>query len=187
MRKVNEYGLKRDYETDDALRGFIRCLAALSHVPVPEVENAYNTQLADMPADERVNDLVTYFKQTYVRGRRYQGTNNYAAAIFPIATWNQYDSAGEGIARTTNSCEGWHFSLQSLLMCHHPTMWRFLAGIERDCSMSKASYLQAATGAVNVTKKKYRTLKERVRRAVAGYGTTDTLTYLRAIAHLSHE
>ena len=59
-------------------------------------------------------------------------------------------------------------------------------GIERDCNLSKVAYLQSTTGVVNVGRKKYRDLKNNVQRAVAAYGSSDTLTYLRAIAHLSH-
>jgi hypothetical protein len=63
-------------------------------------------------------------------------------------------------------------------------MWTFLAGMARDCSLNKAVYLQSTTGVVTIGKKQYRDLKERVTRAVAAYGASDTLTYLRAIAHL---
>ena len=140
-----------------------------------------------MPQDDRVNDVVTYFEHTYGRGRRRPGRGtNYAPPVFPIAVWNQYESAGDGIARTTNTVEGWHHSLQSLFMCQHPTMWTFLAGLERDCSLNKAAYLQATTGLVQVGRKRYRDLKDKVSRAVAAYSASDTLTYLRTIAHLSH-
>ena len=140
-----------------------------------------------MPNNDNVNDVVTYFEHTFIRGRRRAGRGeNYGSAIFPIPVWNQYDSAGESIARTTNSVEGWHHSLQSLFMCQHPSMWTFLAGIERDCNLSKAAYLQSTTGVVNVGRKKYRDLKNRVQRAVAAYGSSNTLTYLRAISQLSH-
>jgi hypothetical protein len=186
-RKINDVGLKSDYETDTDISGFIRCLAALSHVPPNDVVNGFETLVQEMPANEKVNDVVTYFEQTYIRGRRRPGRgDNYGPAIFPIPTWNQFDVAGEGIARTTNSVEGWHHSLQALFMCQHPTMWTFLAGIQRDCQLSKASYLQATTGVVHVGKKTYRDLKARVQRAVGAYGRSDLLTYLRAIAHLSH-
>lgn len=186
-RKVNESGLQFDYEADNEIRGFIRCLGSLSHVPVDHVLDAFHTLVEGMPANERINDVVTYFEHTYIRGRRRPGRgDNYGPAIFPIPMWNQFDSAGDGIARTTNSVEGWHHSLQSLFMCKHPTLWRFLAGIERDCQLNKASYLQSTTGIVHVPRKKYRDLKARVARAVAAYGDSDTLTYLRAIAHLSH-
>ena len=33
IRKVQEVGLKETYDSDDAVRRFIRCLPALSHVP----------------------------------------------------------------------------------------------------------------------------------------------------------
>lgn len=186
-RKVNECGLKSDYEADHEIRGFVRCLSALSHVPVADVMGAFETLVESMPANDKVNEVVTYFERTYIRGRRRPGRGeHYAAAIFPPPLWNQYESAGEGIARTTNSVEGWHHSLQSLFMCHHPTVWTFLEGIYRDCHMSKAAYLQATTGVVNASKKTYRDLKTRVGRTVAAYGASDTLTYLRAISHLSH-
>jgi hypothetical protein len=140
-----------------------------------------------MPANELVNDVTTYFEHTFIRGRRRPGRGeNYAPAIFPIHIWNQFDSAGEGIARTTNSVEGWHHSLQALFMCKHPTVWSFLAGIQRDSQLNKAAYLQASTGIVHIGKKRYRDLKARVMRATASYGSSDLLTYLRAIAHLSH-
>ena len=187
VRKVNECGLKSDYEADNEIRGFIRCLAALSHVPVCDVVNSFEILVADMPANERVNDVVTYFEHTYIRGRRRPGRGeNYGPAIFPIPVWNQYMSAGEGIARTTNSVEGWHHSLQSIFMCQHPNTWTFIAGIERDSSLNKAAYLQAITGVVHQGRKQYRDLKARVSRAVACYGDGDILTFLRAIAHLSH-
>ena len=57
MRKVQEGGLKPDYESDDAMRGFIRCLPALSHVPVDDVIAAFKTLVSDMPADDIVNDV----------------------------------------------------------------------------------------------------------------------------------
>jgi hypothetical protein len=187
LRKVHTVGLKGDYDDNHEIRGFIRCLTALSHVPVDDVIPTFEQLIDTMPADERVNEVATYFEHTYVRGRRRPGRGeNYGAAIFPVPLWNQFEAAGEGIARTTNSVEGWHHSLQSLFMCQHPTLWTFLTGIERDCRMNKASYLQAATGVMHTGRKTYRDLKTRVARAVAGYQSIDRLTYLRAIAHLSH-
>lgn len=187
IRKVNEIGLKSEYESNLEIAGFIRCLAALSHVPTTDVVNAFETLVQEMPANELVNDVTTYFEHTFIRGRRRPGRGeNYAPAIFPAPLWNQFDSAGEGIARTTNSIEGWHHSLQALFMCQHPTVWTFLSGIQRDSQLSKASYLQASTGIVHIGKKRYRDLKARVMRAVASYGSSNLLTYLRAIAQLSH-
>ena len=100
--------------------------------------------------------------------------------------WNQHDSAVGGIARTTNAVEGWHYGLQGLFHCHHPTMWTFLQGIMEDKNKQRAVLLQGATGISQPAPKRYRSLKERVTRAVAGYNRVEVLTYLRAMAHLSH-
>ena len=106
--------------------------------------------------------------------------------MFSVDIWNQHAAGVDGIARTTNSVEGWHYSLQSLFLCHHPTVWSFMDGIKRDMQQQKTKFLQGATGIDNISSKKYRTLDDRVRRAVAAYGRVEILTYLRAIAHLSH-
>lgn len=187
LRKVQELGLRPDYDTDDEIRGFVRCLSALSHVPPNNVLTAFQTLVETMPANEKVNDIVTYFENTYIRGRRRPGRGeHYGTAVFPVELWNQFHSAGEGVARTTNSVEGWHHSLQSLFLCQHPNLWTFIAGVRQDCQLSKAAYLQATAGVQHLGKKRYRDLKDRVSRTVAAYGQSDTLTYLRAISHLSH-
>jgi hypothetical protein len=190
LRKVGECGLKRDYETDNEIRSFIRCLPALACVPTEDVVVAFDALMEHMPANEKVNEVATYFENTYVRGRRLAGrpgpVARFGQPIFAIASWNHYDAALEGIARTNNSVEGWHHSLQSIFMGHHPSMWSFLTGLQRDSQLNKASYLGASAGSVNVGKKIYRDLKARVQRVVGGYGTCDVITYLRAIAHLSH-
>src|SRR5437899_9994576 len=91
-----------------------------------------------------------------------------------------------GNCRTTNSIVGWHYSLQAIFMCSHPTLWTFLTGIHRDSQLSVTSFLQASAGVVHIGKKTYRDLKERVQRTIATYDQTDLLTYLQAIAYLSH-
>ena len=35
----------------------------------------------------------------------------------------QYDAAGEGVARTTNSVEGWHYWLQAYFSGSTPNIW----------------------------------------------------------------
>jgi hypothetical protein len=188
MRKVQEVGLKQDYEANNEIRGFIRCLPALSHVPIPDVITVFEELLLQMPTDERIEEVVTYFERTYIRGRRLPGRGErYAPPIFAIDVWNKFDAAGEGIARTTNSVEGWHFSLQSIFLCHHPSMWTFLTGIKRDSHLCVTAYSQASTGAVHLGRKKYRDLKERVMRTVATYGQTPHILYLRAISFLSYD
>ena len=58
LRKVNEVGLKREYETRDNIRIAVRCLAALSHVPVDDVPEAFDKLAESMPDAGRSRDLL---------------------------------------------------------------------------------------------------------------------------------
>ena len=58
--------------------------------------------------------------------------------------WNQYDAAGEGVARTTNSVEGWHYGLQAYLSDlsgSTPNIWFLLRNLEKDSKMQKFKYI----------------------------------------------
>ena len=99
------------YESDDDVRGFIRCLPALSHVPPEDVIDAFETLADTMPNIQHVDEVISYFEHTYVRGRRLRGrVENYAPPLFSHI-WNQHNAAAAGIARTNNSCEGWHHAI----------------------------------------------------------------------------
>jgi len=43
-----------------------------------------------------------------------------------------------------NAVKGWHFGLQTLFHCHHPTLWTFVQGIKKDLQMQHydSSFLQ---------------------------------------------
>src|SRR6476469_3445322 len=103
----------------------------------------------------------------------------------PMSAGRYRGAAVDGIARTTNSVEGWHHGLQSLFQCQHPTMWTFFQGLQRDMQRQKTSFMQRVTGLEHPSRKRYRALEVRVERAVAAYGRADILLYLRALAHLS--
>lgn len=187
IRKVNEVGLKMQYEGDNAVRGYVRCLSALAYVPAEDVTEAFELVVDTMPEVDHLNELTTFFEHTYIRGRRLRGRGEvYGPALFPIEKWNQNAAGVDGIARTTNSVEGWHHGLQSLFQCHHPTLWTFFEGLQCDMRKQKAVFLQGATGIEHAAVKRYRVLHSRVQRAVAAYGRSEILVYLRAIAHMSH-
>ena len=57
---------------------------------------------------KKMDELAKYFKSTYMENPILN-----KKPPFPIEMWNQYDAAGEGVARTTNSVEGWRFGLQA--------------------------------------------------------------------------
>jgi len=76
-----------------------------------------------MPGHEKMPELLAYFEYTYIRDRRRPGrSERYGPAIFPVERWNHFETASEGIARTTNSIEVWHYGIQALFQCLHPTL-----------------------------------------------------------------
>lgn len=69
IRKVNEIGMKQDYQNNMELRTFIRCLAALAFVPTADVLEAYNSLVATAVPHEHIDSLLKFFKHTYIRGK----------------------------------------------------------------------------------------------------------------------
>ena len=110
---------------------------------------------------EKIDELCCYFQKTYIEGRR--------RSLFPPYIWNQREAAFEGIARTTNSVEGWHFGLQSYFTGAHPTIWKLLAALKKDAASQKLRYLQAIAGQPEKPQKTYRDLNEKVQKIMAHY------------------
>ena len=160
--------MKSDYESDDNLRIAVRCLPALAMVPSTDVAEAFWILADYMPEHEKMPELLAYFEHTFIRGRRRPGRNEcYRSAIYPIETWNHFESASEGIARTTNSIEGWHYGLQALFQCHHPTLWTFIKRLEKDMQMQHATFVEGVSGLQPFVPKRYQSVKLRVANAVA--------------------
>jgi len=61
-----------------------------------------------------------------------------------------------------------------------------MTGIQWDIQRQKALFLQATTGVMHPSARKYLSLNARVARPVAVYGRAGVLVCLRAIAYLSH-
>ena len=74
-----------------------------------------------------MDELAISFKSTYIENPIVN-----KKPPFPIEMWNQYDAAGEGVARTTNSVEGWHYGLQAYFSGSTPNIWLLLRNFEKD-------------------------------------------------------
>ena len=96
--------------------------------------------------------------------------------------FNYFESASDGIARTTNSSEVGHYKLQVLFQYHHPTLQTFIEGLEKDMQMHHATFVQGVSGLQPFVPKRYQSLKLRVENAIARYSRSEILVYLRGIA-----
>jgi len=74
MRKVSDIELKAEYENNEDARTFIRCLPALAFVLPQDVTEAFDLFVDSMPQGiDCMDEVVTYFEHTYIRGRRLRG------------------------------------------------------------------------------------------------------------------
>lgn len=186
LRKVGALGLKNMYESNvDNIAISIKMLCALSLLPLEEVEDTF-LEVAETFPDDRldVEELITYFENTFIRGRQLRGGRR-RAAMFPPQIWNQREAAAEGFARTTNCVEGWHNGLQSLFPCAHPTMWTFFNGLVKETELAHTQYLQHVSGQRIPMKNKYKSLKLRLQNMIDNYEIQNRLTFLRTVSHLS--
>src|SRR6218665_1033963 len=58
LRKVNEVGMKVAYERDDEVRASVRCLAALSFVPVTDIVESFKILAESMPPVELMDEIL---------------------------------------------------------------------------------------------------------------------------------
>ena len=100
---------------------------------------------------------------------------------FPDA--NQFEAAGEGVARTTNSVEGWHYGLQAYFTGSQPNVWLLLRNLEKDSKMQKFEYLQETTGIVCSKRPRYEKIKKQMQVIQSGYTFENVLPHLRAVAN----
>ena len=152
------------------------CLCAL----VPSV---YEELKQLFPEDEQSDDLLQYFETTYIQGMNLRGHPR--EAKFPISLWNQYCAASLGEPRTTNSCEGFNHSFQSLLYGDHPSIWKLMEAIRKDIAIQKKTLLDESTGQRATKRRKYHSLNKRVQGTVEKYyNYSDKMKYLRHIVLL---
>ena len=183
IRKVNELGLKRRYETDNEFAMLVKSLPALAFVPVDEVGEIFEELGASFPDEAECNALIAYFESTYIHGPRVGG--RVRNPRFEPRLWNHYEDAQVCAPKTTNCCEGFHNSLKSLFMCSHPTMWSFFSGIRKDIGIHRLTLNNALVQNRERSRNEYILLANRLADKVRSYWEeADKLRYLRAIAHM---
>jgi hypothetical protein len=88
------------------------------------------------------------------------------------------------IPKTNNAIEGWHRGFSQLLGAHHPSIWNFIKGLQKEQSMTELKLEQYGAGLLPPAGRQvYRASARRIRNIVATYTRRDILGYLRGIAH----
>ena len=144
----------------------LRMLPALAHVPpahvkasfelvIEEITDVIEREQFEESVVEKMDELAIYFKSTYIENPIVN-----KKPPFPIEIWNQYDAAGEGVARTTNTVEGWHYGLQAYFSGSTPNIWLLLRNLEKDSKMQKFKYVQETAGLLCSKRPRYEKIKK---------------------------
>ncbi|XP_053148756.1 uncharacterized protein LOC128343547 isoform X2 [Hemicordylus capensis] len=179
IRKINNVGLKTEYETNMDINITLKSLAALAFVPIDDVRSVFDKLATKFPDEDSYNEVLTYFFSTYIEGAAGRDPQ------FPMRIWNHHDAALEQSPKTTNCCEGFHKALNSLCHCSHPSVWSLFDGLQRDLACHKLTLATVQAGRLAVKKRKYEALHDMVTTSVQQYEQVeDKLNYLRTLANL---
>ena len=76
VRKINEIGMKSEYESDDNLQIAMRCLLALAMVPPTDVAEAFWILAEYMPEHEKMPELLACFEHIIFEAEDFQDAVN---------------------------------------------------------------------------------------------------------------
>lgn len=184
FRKIQTNGLQPRYETDADFALSLRFLSALAFVPTDSVVEVFEEMCDNNIFPPEAQEVVDYFEDTWIgRPNRRQQRR---PPQFDHAVWNCYEAVLQELPKTNNSLEGWHMAFEQQVSAHHPNIWKFIAAIKREQSLTELRIEQSLSGEEPPRpKKKYRDSAQRLRRVVGTYHNADMniLDYLRGIAH----
>ena len=190
VRKIGELGLKMLVSENHEVALALKMIPALAfkkneqieksfELIVEEITNVADQQNLDSFVIEKIDELCLYFQIKYIKCPLLN-----RPATFPSQIWNQTDAAIEGIARTTNAVEGWHYGIQALLSGSHLGIWKLLTNLQKDAAVQKLNSVNASSGH-KFPKKKYENLKGRVQNLMQIYWDETDIHFFRAIASLT--
>ena len=116
-----------------ALAHVLPChVKACFELVVEEIAEVIDMETFDDSISEKVDGLSLYFKNAYI-----EGPTVTKKTPLQIEIWNQFEADGEGVARTTNSVEGWHYGLQAYFTGSQPNVRLLLRNLKNDSKMQK--------------------------------------------------
>ena len=133
-RKVQALGLATicTDPQDLSLKHFVQKMAAIAFCPQAFVRPAWMSVQQEAPQIARVDELVTYFSNTWVSGS------------YQVRQWNYYKVDGP---RTNNHVEGWHFRLKRVIGKAHPNIYELVEVFKKEESLTTMRVQQLVAGA----------------------------------------
>ena len=126
FKHLFDMGLKTEYEVENSdVRRYYKLISALHFVPEDDVLYAWQQLRPLLPFV-----LDAYIEYTWVGSR-------YSNPLFPISILTQHDASLMKLPRSTNMAEGWHHGFSCMLLCTHPSIWKFLGALKKEQNLTR--------------------------------------------------
>lgn len=179
-KKLAENGLLKRYNTDSDFALSARMIVALSFVPIDELDAAFDA-LADHITED-LTPIINWFSEFYIGKRDRNRTRR--RAMFPPDTWSVYERTLNDADRTNNHAEAAHRRLQAEFGMDHPSLWKFIDGIQTVQKGRHQVYEKFVRGdQPPIKRNKYIKADSRIKKLVETYRDRNIIEYLKGISH----
>lgn len=180
-RKVQNEGLKVQYQGDHEFARWVRMIPALAFVPPQNVESSFEELVENPDFPQEAIPIANYFEDTYIGRMTRRGRQ---APLFPIQFWNVYERTVNDQQRTNNDVEGWHRSFKETCGTLSPNIYRLINCLKRQQELHSFEIIQIIAGyPIAARNKKYAAISARVKRIVQDFNNRSLIDYLRGIAY----
>ena len=184
FRRIQENGLKREYEANPEIAITLKMLPALAFVPIQDIVDAFENLCDQNIFSPELQVIVDYFKDTWLSRPQWRGRQQ-RQPFFALNMWNCYDGVQDGLPKTNNFLEGWHRGFQMQISAEHPNIWKFISALKREQSLNELRIEQHVSGQQPpIGRRVYRDSAQRLLTLVNNYRPNINICdYVRGIAH----
>ena len=157
----------------------IKKLSALAFIPLEDAVSVYK-ELADRFEDDDL-PVITYFEIKWivnVIGRR----GRHSPPHLPPKMWSVDGRHQQGTTRTNNVIEAFNHMFNSLLSCHHSSVWTLIKSLRRKQALTENTHAHISRRDMKQPSAKEATRNTRITIIVQSYISSDPDNILRGIA-----
>ncbi|CAF1227763.1 unnamed protein product [Rotaria sordida] len=158
LRKLQDLGLKNNYENDSEFAYNVHKISALAFLQPSDVAQAFDDLYLSLPPI--LEPVMDYFEDSYIGRRR---PNGRATPRFPIGLWNMHYRTINDLMRTNNQAEAWHRRLNFVIQCEHPSLWIFIQSLQKEENYIRCQIVKLDAGDKSFRNKKYLDYSQRLK------------------------
>ncbi|XP_077148452.1 uncharacterized protein LOC143809211 [Ranitomeya variabilis] len=179
-RKVQNEGLKVQYQGNHEFAHWIRMIPALSFLPIQNDVPSFEELVENPDFPQEAIPIANYFEDTFIGQMTHRRRQ---VPLFPVQLWNMYERTLNDQQRT-NNVEGWHRSFQETCGTLFPNTYRFINCLKHQQELHSLEIIQIIAGnPTTAINKKIAAISARVKRIMQDFNNRTLIDYLRGIAY----